>query len=82
MTLARTENPTKLSEQDRRSLGIAKKLPASISEALEAATSDHNLSEALGREIYSHYLAMKKDEQEMLNQMSEKERRTWLMERY
>jgi hypothetical protein len=36
----------------------------------------------LGYEIYGHYLAMKRDEQEMLGQMSEKERRVWLMERY
>ena len=77
-----TENPTKLSEQERQRLGITKKLPASISEALEAAESDEDVSEALGNNIYIHYLAMKKDEQEMLRQMPEQERRIWLMERY
>lgn len=80
--LSPSENPTKLTAQERQSHGITKKLPTSISKALEAAAADEDFREALGKEMYTHYLAMKKDEQGMLNELSEKDRRIWLMERY
>lgn len=75
-------NPSKLSTEEREELGITKKLPTSIEQALEAAQKDKVLEEALEPPIYNHYLAMKKAEQDMLNQMPEKERRIWLVERY
>jgi len=40
------------------------------------------LRNALGEEIVRHYFAMKKAEQDMLNEMSESKRKVWLMERY
>jgi len=63
-------------------LGISKKLPRAIEESLEAIEGDTALRNALGEEIVRHYIAMKKAEQDMLNEMSESKRRVWLMERY
>ena len=61
---------------------MSKRLPKTIEESLGESEGDNTLREALGDEVVGHYVAMKKAEQEMLNQMSESERRVWLMERY
>lgn len=61
---------------------MSKRLPKTIEESLGEIEGDNTLREALGDEVVGHYVAMKKAEQEMLNQMSESERRVWLMERY
>lgn len=61
---------------------MSKRLPKTIEESLGEIEGDNTLREALGDEVVGHYVAMKKAGQEMLNQMSESERRVWLMERY
>ena len=63
-------------------LGISLRLPTTIEESLGVLGGDNALREALGREVVEHYVAMKKAEQAMLNEMSEDKRRVWLMERY
>ena len=75
-------NPTKLSAEQKEELGITKKLPSSIEQALEAAGNDAELEQAMTPGMLKHYVTMKKAEQEMLNAMPEDERRVWLMERY
>jgi hypothetical protein len=40
------------------------------------------LQDALGTEVVTHFVTMKKAEQDMLDAMSESERRIWLIERY
>ena len=75
-------NPSNLSDQQLEELGITKKLPTSLDECIEAAEKDEELENAMGHGILRHYLGMKKAEQEMLSQMSEGQRRVWLIERY
>jgi glutamine synthetase len=47
-----------------------------------ALDGDTVLRDAIGSHVVDHYLAMKRAEQDMLNAMSEGERRVWLMDRY
>jgi len=49
---------------------------------MDALDGDALLRDAIGSNVVDHYLAMKKAEQDMLNAMSEGERRVWLMDRY
>jgi glutamine synthetase len=49
---------------------------------MEALDRDTVLRDAIGSNVVDHYLAMKRAEQDMLNAMSEGERRVWLVERY
>lgn len=75
-------NPSQLSDEEREGLGIFKKLPASIDAAISAAVVDIELENIMSEGILKHYLTMKREEQNMLGEMSDGERRTWLMERY
>lgn len=49
---------------------------------MDALDGDAALRDAIGPHVVDHYLAMKRAEQDMLNAMSEGERRVWLMDRY
>lgn len=51
-------------------------------QAIKAADEDSELEQAMSPGMLRHYIAMKRSEQEMLNQMPEQELRVWLMERY
>lgn len=77
-----TENPTKLSDAEKQELGIINKLPTTIEDALEAATKDTALAEAMPPGMLNHFVVMKKAEQAMLKEMDDAARRIWLMERY
>jgi len=57
-------------------------MPTSLSDALEALARDSQLAEMLEGGLVADFLAMKKAEQEMLNEMPGSERRAWLIERY
>jgi glutamine synthetase len=63
-------------------LGIVHRLPTSIEQSLDALDGDVVLREAIGSHVVDHYVAMKRSEQDMLNALSEGERRVWLMDRY
>ncbi|KAF2702631.1 developmental protein-like protein fluG [Pleomassaria siparia CBS 279.74] len=75
-------NPALLTEEQRTSYGITSKMPSSVEEALERLGKDEELTEVLAEGLVSDYLAMKQSEQKMLGNMSEAERRVWLIERY
>ncbi len=75
-------NPTKLSASEKEQLGITTKLPTTIEQAIVAAENDVELHTAMPEGMLKHYLAMKKEEQVMLNEMDDSTRRVWLMERY
>lgn len=75
-------NPSRLSEAERSVLGISTRLPTTIGQSLESLEGDAALQEALGAQVVSHFVAMKKAEQDMLDAMSESKRRVWLTERY
>ena len=75
-------NPSGLSDERREELEIKEKLPRSIGIAVSNAKKDEALDGVMSEGILKHYLAMKKDEQKMLEAMQEAERRIWLVERY
>ena len=75
-------NPTALSDEQKAELGITRRIPSSLDQAVEALQQDAGLAEALRPGVVSHYLAMKQAEQKMLNIMPQHERKRWLMERY
>jgi glutamine synthetase len=75
-------NPSRLSETERSELGILSRLPATIGQSLESVERDKALQDALGTQVVTHFVTMKRAEQDMLDAMSESERRIWLIERY
>lgn len=75
-------NPSQLSDDERSNLGITEKLPTSLWQSMQALQTDDALRHAVGEHVVDHYLAMKKAEQEMFDQMFEADRHVWLMERY
>lgn len=77
-----TGNPAHLSSSEKEELGIIKKLPVTVAEAIEAAETDVELEQAMPEGMLKHFLTVKKEEQEMLGEMDESARRVWLMERY
>ena len=75
-------NPSRLGDADFTELGLAHRLPTTIEQSMDALDGDTELRDAIGPHSVDHYLAIKKAEQDMLNAMSEEERRVWLMDRY
>ncbi|KAK4646375.1 hypothetical protein QC761_209890 [Podospora bellae-mahoneyi] len=75
-------DPAKLSDMDRKELGISQMLPASVEEALRALQEDTEMVEMLGDELVERYVAIKEFEDEFLGKMGAEVRRLWLMERY
>jgi len=75
-------NPSRLNDAELTDLGLSHKLPTTIEQSMDALDGDTELRDAIGPHVVDHYLAMKRAEQDMLNAMSEGERRVWLMDRY
>lgn len=75
-------DPAGLTDNDRRELGVSERLPASVSEALDALRADEALVGLLGAELVEGYVAVKEFEVDFLGKMGEDERRRWIMERY
>lgn len=75
-------DPAKLTENDRKEMGVTEMLPASVEEALEALRSDEELVGLLGEELVERYVAVKEFELDFLAKMEGEERRQWIMERY
>ncbi|KAI1419979.1 hypothetical protein F5Y12DRAFT_788615 [Xylaria sp. FL1777] len=75
-------DPAKLSDDQRKALGIEKQFPKNLEEALEALTSDVEMVELIGRDVVERYVAVKKAEIQLLNSVPEEERKMWVMERY
>ncbi|EMD00203.1 hypothetical protein BAUCODRAFT_63908 [Baudoinia panamericana UAMH 10762] len=75
-------NPTKLSDDEKRALGITQRIPNTLTQALQALEDDEALAAKLSSSLVQHYLAVKRTEQDTLKQMSDAERRVWLMNRY
>ncbi|KAF2175062.1 developmental protein-like protein fluG [Zopfia rhizophila CBS 207.26] len=75
-------NPSTLNPEQRILYGITEKMPASLGEALKALGMDLELKEMLAEGLVRDFILMKQSEQKMLEEMSEVERRVWLIERY
>ena len=77
-----TTNPAQLTEAQLEELGIAKKMPTSLEQSLQQLDEDEMLKRYLNERLINDYVVMKKAEKEMLDEMDEKERHAWLIERY
>ena len=75
-------DPAKLSDEERKSLGIEEKLPTSLEEALEELAEDEGLAEMLGKDVVARYIAIKRAEAKLLSGMEADERREWIIEHY
>ncbi|KAK3685896.1 hypothetical protein B0T22DRAFT_381151 [Podospora appendiculata] len=75
-------DPAKLTGNDRKELNVTQMLPGSVEEALTALRADEELVELLGAELVDRYTALKEFELNFLGEMTEEERRAWIMERY
>ena len=75
-------NPGRLTDDERRELGIVQEIPANIEKAAEALDEDQELKSVLGNQLVDDYVVMKRTEQKMLGDMPEDERYRWLVERY
>lgn len=75
-------DPAKLTGNDRKELGVKEMLPGSVEEALNALKADEELVGYIGEELVERYVALKGFELDFLGEMTEDERRGWLLERY
>lgn len=79
------ENPAELSEEARGAMGIVRRLPQCLGEALDALGGlggGRLLKRDGGVRLCEDYVVMKRAEMSMLGEMTEEERRVWLIERY
>ncbi|KAH0270964.1 glutamine synthetase/guanido kinase, partial [Aureobasidium melanogenum] len=77
-----TQNPARLTEAQRAELGITKKMPASLEESLHHLETAEVLKQWIDPHLIGDYVVMKRAEKQMLDNMNEKERHAWLVERY
>jgi glutamine synthetase len=77
-----TEDPAKLSQEERRKLGIDSMFPKDLNEALAALKADKELTGLLGPEFVQRYIVSKTAELEFLDPMTAEDRRRWVLERY
>lgn len=75
-------DPSTLTAEEREELGITKRFPGSISEALGDLEADEQLRHVLSEAAVETYLRVKRAESEMLQKMEPEKRRNWLIQRY
>lgn len=71
-----------MTSRERNGLGITKRLPKTIEEALEALKEHKKLREWVGEDAMKKYLIVKKGEKAMMDAIPEGDRKNWLFERY
>lgn len=77
-----TGNPARLTEAQRAEIGITKRMPASLEESLQHLETAEVLKQYMSAQLVDDYVVMKRAEKQMLDEMDEKERHAWLVERY
>jgi glutamine synthetase len=75
-------NPAQLTEAQLDELGIISKMPTSIEQSLQQLEKNDVLKRIMGSRLIDDYVVMKRAEKKMLDEMNEKERHAWLIERY
>ncbi|KAL9085956.1 MAG: hypothetical protein Q9165_007318 [Trypethelium subeluteriae] len=75
-------NPSKLTAEQRAEYGIHVSMPSELGSALSLLEENSELASLLGEKLVSDYVTVKRTEDTMLAEMSDEERRNWLMERY
>jgi glutamine synthetase len=71
-----------LSPEERKSLGITKLLPKSLSESLDKLIVDNEICDLIGQAIIKPYVAVKRGEIEQVKSWTEVERRNYIISRY
>lgn len=74
--------PAELDPEEREALGIRTLLPKNLQESLAALEVNPVFSILVGDSIVSTYLSVKHEEAEILQKMTDRERRNWLISRY
>ncbi|KAI2643652.1 hypothetical protein GGS21DRAFT_497502 [Xylaria nigripes] len=75
-------DPAILSDEQRNALGIDKRFPGNLPEALEALESDELIVKLMGKGLAERYVNVKKAEMNILHPMSKEAARSWVIERY
>jgi glutamine synthetase len=76
------QDPAKLSDSERLSLGIDQRLPASVEESLEILEQDSPLRETIGVSLVAAYSAVTRAWNQQLRTMNEHERHEFLIRNY
>lgn len=76
------EDPSTMSAEGRKDLGIIQQFPKSIGEALQYLDEDEQVRRTLGQPAVDTYLVVKRTESEFLRRMDPEKRRNWIIERY
>lgn len=76
------DDPARITSRERNGLGITKRLPKTLEEALEALKEHKKLREWIGEDAIKKYILVKKGEKTLMEGIPEGDRKNWLMERY
>lgn len=68
-----------MDEETRRELGIEKRTPGGLKDAIEALKEDKTLMEVLGKELWERYIGYKETEAQKLSGLTLQERRAMAM---
>ncbi|ERF76628.1 hypothetical protein EPUS_04448 [Endocarpon pusillum Z07020] len=68
-----------MDEETRRELGMDKRAPNGLKDAIEALKKDEAVMAVLGKELWQRYIMYKEKEEGMLSEMTLQERRTMIM---
>lgn len=82
LTIGCSVNPAKASDEKKLEYGVVRRLPQTAENAFSNLEMDVSLMGVLPSGLAHDYLVMKREEQKMLQGMSEAGRRIWLIERY
>ncbi|RYP71134.1 hypothetical protein DL771_005068 [Monosporascus sp. 5C6A] len=74
-------DPAKLTEEQKRELGVSEMFPGNLVEALVALQADKELCQLLHPRFVERYIDVKKAEIALLEPMKPDQRRRWIMER-
>ncbi|KAK5069711.1 hypothetical protein LTS08_006647 [Lithohypha guttulata] len=72
----------KLSAEERQQQGITERIPKSLNQSLQCLGQNQVLIDLLGKNIVNDYIAVKEAERAMLEEMTEHDRKVWLISRY
>lgn len=81
-TNAQIDDPSKITSRERNGLGITKRLPKNLDEALEALKEHKKLRDWIGEDVIKKYLIVKKGEKALVEGIFDGDRKHWLLERY
>lgn len=76
------QDPNLLEKKAREKLGITEEVPKELSEALHALEDDGDFATLLTEDVVKRYLEVKKREIDLLEAMTDENRRHWIIDRF